>query len=250
MQFESVVPRLFGADFMLFDLIFMAIWIVLLVRGKHFRPLAIGLFGFVVYFIADYGFWYTLAGTRVFYELPSFLTPLTFLLYFSVTYGIIQFSYVALMFSDRQDLYFGDDRDKLLWSTVLLGGWILFGAISQLLPLNDAPIHIARIMTEQRIGQVVMVLAEYLFLVILAYLGKFELTWKKILYIAAVGIFVHFSMEFSLLILGIRNVDLFNLAFNSLLEFNTGAPILYLLVVGLKQYFGKETPAGELQSKE
>jgi glycopeptide antibiotics resistance protein len=85
-------------------------------------------------------------------------------------------------------------------------------------------------MTEQRIFQVYAVIAEYVLLGILAYMGKYRLSGKKILYIFAVGFFVHFSMETTLLLTGVRVLDFFNLIFNSIVEFNTGAPILYLML--------------------
>jgi hypothetical protein len=248
MQLESIVPRTFDATFIFLDLAFLTIWVVLLLRRRHVKPLIFGLFGFFVYFVADYVVWYSTLGSRVFYSLPTWLSPLTFLLYFSMTYGIIQFSYVILMFSERQDLVFGDGRDRIAWSVLLFGGWLTIGLLSQVLAIGQE-VAIARIMSEQRIVQVAMIAAEYVILIILTYMKKLNLTWKTVLLIFGVGVFVHFSMEFTLLLSGIRDVNLFNLLFNSLIEFNTGAPILYLLLYGLapriSRLRGDSGPASE-----
>jgi hypothetical protein len=231
-QFESIVPRTFDASFIFLDLAFLAIWVILLLRGRHIKPLVFGLFGFAVYFTADYVVWYSTLGTRVFYSLPTWLNPFTFLLYFSLTYGVIQFSYVILMFAEDQRLVFGDWRDRIAWSVLLFGGWLAIGLLSNVLVLGQE-VAIARIMSDQRAAQVGMIIGEYIVLIILAYLRKFNLTWRTVLLVFGVGVFVHFSMEFTLLLSGIRDVNLFNLVFNSLIEFNTGAPILYLLLYGL-----------------
>ncbi len=75
-------------------------------------------------------------------------------------------------------------------------------------------------------------------------MGKFDLSWKKILYIFSVGFFVHFSMELTLLLSGIRVLDLFNLIFNSVIEFNTGAPILYLLLFVVAPFIERKLGRG------
>jgi hypothetical protein len=240
MQFESIVPRTFDASFIFLDLAFLAIWVILLLRGRHIKPLIFGLFGFAIYFTADFGVWYSMLGTRVFYSLPSWLNPFTFLLYFSLTYGVIQFSYVILIFSEDQKLVFGDWRDRIAWSVLLFGGWLAIGLLSNVLVLGEE-VAIARIMSDQRIIQVGMIIVEYVILIVLAYLKKLNLTWKTVLLVFGAGVFVHFSMEFTLLLSGIRDVNLFNLVFNSLIEFNTGAPILYLLLYGLVPRLKRKT---------
>jgi hypothetical protein len=84
------------------------------------------------------------------------------------------------------------------------------------------------------------VIAEYFLLAILAFRRKFDLSWKKILYIFSVGFFVHFSMEVTLLLSGVRVLDFFNLIFNSIIEFNTGTPILYLLLFAVVPFIEKK----------
>lgn len=229
MQFESIVIRIFDVDFMLLDLIFTSIWILILYKKGYIKPLIFGLFGIMINMIIDYGVWFSIQGVRTVENLPAWMSPFAFFIYFSITYGMIEYSYVQVMFSINSQKE--SAREEMIrWSLFLFGGWLLFGLLSSVLPINDAEVTVQRVMTEQRVFQVYGLIAEYMLLVILAYLGKFGLSWKKILYIFSVGFFVHFSMELTLLLSGIRNLDLFNLIFNSIIEFNTGAPILYLML--------------------
>jgi len=229
MQFESIVIRIFDVDFMLLDLIFTAIWTFLLYKKGYIKPLIFGLFGIMINMLVDYGVWYSILGIRTIGGLPFWISPFAFFVYFSITYGMVQYSYVQVMFSidNRKQ---NAKQEMLRWSLFLFGGWLLFGLLSFVLPINDAEINVQRVMTEQRIFQIYGIIAEYALLALLAYKGKFDLSLKKILYIFSVGFFVHFSMELTLLLSGIRILDFFNLIFNSIIEFNTGAPILYLLL--------------------
>ena len=238
MQIESVVTRIFDIDFMLFDLIFVAIWILALYKRGFIKPLFFGIFGIIVNLLVDYGIWYNLQGIRTVEGLPSWMSPFAFFIYFSISYGMVEYSYVQVMFSI--DVMKENGRRKAFqWSLFLFGGWLFFGLLSFAIPINDAEITVQRVMTGQRIFQVYAVLAEYSLLAILAYLGKFELSWKKIMYIFFVGFFVHFSMEVTLLLSGVRVLHVFDLVFNSIIEFNTGAPILYLLLFAAVPYLEK-----------
>ncbi len=249
MQFESIVTRIFDVDFMLLDLTFTAIWIFLLYKNGYIKPLIFGLFGILINMLVDYGVWYSIQGIRTVEGLPFWMSPFTFFVYFSITYGMVEYSYVQVMFSidnQREDAR----REKIRWSVLLFGGWLLFGVLSFVLPISDAEITVQRVMTEQRIFQVYGILAEYALLAVLAYMKKCDLSWRKILYIFSVGFFVHFSMELTLLLSGIRILDFFNLIFNSVIEFNTGAPILYLLLFAVIPYLERKVGRGESVSKD
>jgi hypothetical protein len=248
MQFESVVIRIFDVDFMLFDLLFTAIWIVFLYKKGYIKPLIFGFFGIAINMLVDYVIWYSVQGIRTIENLPLWMSPFAFFVYFSITYGMIEYSYVQVMFS------IDSNKEKALhemlrWSVFLFGGWLIFGLLSFFIPLSDSEVTVQRVMTGQRMVQVYAIVAEYLLLGVLAYMGKFGLSGKKILYIFVVGFFVHFSMETTLLLVGIRVLDLFNLIFNSIIEFNTGAPILYLMLFALVPFvekkMGRSEPSGQ-----
>jgi len=249
MQFESVVTRIFDVDFMLLDLTFTLIWIVLLYKSGYIKPLIFGLLGILINMLVDYGVWYSIQGIRTVEGLPFWMSPFAFFVYFSITYGMVEYSYVQVMFSiDNQKE--NARQEKIRWSILLFGGWLLFGVLSLVIPISDAEITVQRVMTEQRIFQVYGILAEYALLAVLAYMKKYDLSGRKILYIFSVGFFVHFSMELTLLLSGIRTLDFFNLIFNSVIEFNTGAPILYLLLFAVVPYLERKLGRGESVSKD
>lgn len=245
MQFESVVIRIFDVDFMLFDLLFTAIWIAALYKKGYIKPLLFGVFGIMINMLVDYGIWFSYQGIRTVENLPLWMSPFAFFVYFSITYGMIEYSYVQVMFSIDTEQE-NSLREMLRWSIFLFGGWLIFGLLSSFIPISDSEVTVQRVMTGQRIYQVYGIIAEYVLLGILTHLGKFGLSWKKIMYIFSVGFFVHFSMETTLLLAGIRVLDLFNLIFNSIIEFNTGAPILYLMLFAVVPYI--ESKMGRVES--
>ena len=95
---SSYVARTFDMDFMYLDIAFCAIWMLVLFRQKHTTALWFGLFGALVVFLADDVLWLRIQHTR-FLDVP-FNRDL-FLLYFSFTYGMIEFSFVTVMFGAK-----------------------------------------------------------------------------------------------------------------------------------------------------
>lgn len=239
------VARTMDIDFIYFDLIMTAIWITLLIVRKRWKALFFGLFGYAVVFFTDDVIWYTIRGTR-YIEGP--IGPHLFLAYFSFTYGMIMFSYAPMMFDKKIS-----QMEKLLWSVLLYGGWLYIAVLSQWVNWNNNEMVIWREMSGSRIGQIVMAVVGYLTLAILkAFNWKFmeKVPWWYFGYLFGVGIFIHYSMESTLMIGGIRPLNWGVLAFNSLLEFNTGIPILFLMwiFVNLKEYkpIASEEPISEM----
>jgi len=70
------------------------------------------------------------------------------------------------------------------------------------------------------------------------------LTWSRIAYLFLIGILVHFGMEFTLWISDIRPAEggLDVLIFNSLLEFNTGIPVLYIAWTAIRHMRTRRKP--------
>jgi hypothetical protein len=92
-------------------------------------------------------------------------------------------------------------------------------------------------MSNARIMQAAMVGGGYLLLLLLKHVWRpmKSLSFRRMLYLFLVGVIVHFGMEITLLASGIRPAeDYVNvLLFNSLLEFNMGIPILYILWIAI-----------------
>ena len=228
------VTRFFGNEFIILDLCFCILWMAFLIKKRYILQWLFGLFGAVVVFLFDYVLWYTVKGTRVIYSLPGFFTnlgdfwgPFLFLAYFSFTYGMIEFSYVAVMFSAE------NWRKRMYWTMFLYIGWFFVAFFPKVLPLSDTSVHITRFMVGGRWLQIGMALGGFVTIILFKYIWKpfKSVTWKQIAYVFLIGIVVHFGMEISLLTAGIRPAtDIVTvLVFNSLIEFNSGAPILFIL---------------------
>jgi len=239
MQFESIVIRVFDVDFMLFDFAFTIIWMIILYKKGYIKPLLFGLMGIAINFVVDYGLWYNVMGIRTVEGLPVWMSPLTFFVYFSITYGMMQYSYVQVMFTKKFEDPERLKKERIEIALLFFFGWLVIAYLSELVPLDDTLVTVTRIMTNQRVIEILVVIVEFSFLAFLAHKKKFGIDWRVIGYIFCVGFFVHFSMEFTLFLPGIRQSSLFDLVFNSLFEFNMGAPLLYLMLNVLIPRFEK-----------
>jgi hypothetical protein len=237
---NSHVARTFDMDFMYLDIAFCAVWMLVLFRQKHTIALCFGLLGAFIVFFTDDVLWLHIQHTRTL-EVP-FNRDL-FLVYFSFTYGMIEFSYVTVMFGAKSV------TTKALWTLFLYGGWLATALISQHAGIDDRTIQTARDMSNARIIQIALVAGGYLLLLMLKYTWRpmMSLTLPRMLYLFLVGTIVHFGMEITLLASGIRPAENYVdvLLFNSLLEFNMGVPFLYILWTAVKSVKASGAPGQE-----
>ncbi len=224
-----VVARSFGLDYIYLDIIFLIIWILFLVKKKYWIPIAWGLLGWFVYLFTDYILWYLITQTR---QYIGPLDPLIFFIWFCFSPGFVQFSYVILMFEKR-------NRHDLLFFTFLFYiGWIIVSVGSQLLPIDDTVIRVYRDMNvdNQRFNMTMMVFVNIIIAVFL-YIKK-RLRLEDVLYLFLVGTLVEFALELTLAVSGIRQEqgtwNLGLMILNSLIEFNLGIVLIYLLWVPIK----------------
>lgn len=209
------VVRNFGVDYIYFDLIFLSVFLGALVFYKK----KVALFAFLVgglgiNFLVDWGIWLHTGIREVTLPNPTFRNVFLFFIWFSLSYGV-EYAYVFLMFEEK--------ASKLKWTLFVLAGWLLVAFASQFLSINDSPLTVVRHMSDLRLLRIGIVLLGYGTLFLLKY------DWKKILYLFCIGFIIHFFMEFTLLVSGIRPGSLLVLLENSLVEFNMGIPFFYLI---------------------
>ncbi len=226
---EAVVARTIGIDFIYLDILFIIIWVSFLIKRKYWTPIKWGLLGWIIYIFVDYVYWYLITQTRH-YTGP--LDPFLFFLWFCISPGFVQFSYVIVMFEKR------NKNELIFWTMLFYIGWTLVSVGSQLLPLNDIIIEVYRDMNveNQRLNELIMVLVNIIIAAALYYKKKLRL--EDILYLFLVGTLVEFGLEFTLSVSGIRQEQggwsLITMLVNTLIEFNLGIILMYLLWVPFK----------------
>ena len=226
---NAVVTRTFGIDFIYLDVIFLAIWIFFLIKKKYWLSIVWGLCGWLIYIFTDYILWYLIIQTR---EYTGLIDPFLFFLWFCFSPGFVQFSYVFVMFEKR------NRNDLIFFTLIFYIGWILVGLFSQILPIDNRIIEVSRDMNiaNQRINELIMVLVNIIVAIILVL--KKKLRVEDILYIFLVGILVEFSLELSLAASGIRQAQgvwsVGLMIINTLLEFNLGIILMYLVWIPFK----------------
>jgi hypothetical protein len=208
------VIRGFGVDYIYFDLAFLTIFIASLIFFKKKVPLlAFFIGGLLINFIIDWGIWLHTGVREISLPINSFWSVFIFFLWFSLSYGI-EYAYVFLMFEGKK---------KLKWTLFVLIGWLAVAFLSQWLPINDNQIETIRHMSDFRFLEIGVVIVGFGLLFLLKY------NWKKISFLFLIGFLIHFMMEFSLLVSGIRPGSLLVLLENSSIEFNMGIPFFYIL---------------------
>jgi hypothetical protein len=225
---ESIMRR-FQADYLVFDAIFLAVWIVLLVRHKRYRPLVAGLVCGFLFYLIDGVIWVS-TGVRN-YELPAHWVrfPVDFMM--DVSYGIVAFSWAWIAF-ERKSV-----RDVTFWTALLFGGWLAIPFASRWIPLIDAPVMTVRDMSSRVWLHITAVVVGYALLFFLGY------DWKTVLYVFCVGCMLAFMMEFSLLVAGIRSFNIALLVYETLILTNMGVPYFFIIKDKLVPLLGRRAPA-------
>jgi len=211
---ESITRR-FEIDYLLFDTIFMAVWIYFLLRNKRRGPLFVGLICGLAFYAID-GIIWTATGVRE-YELPAawLKFPVDFMM--DISYGIVGFGWAWIAFERKST------RDVLLWTALLFGGWLIVPFASKLIPLIDSQVMTVRHMASRVWLHIAVVVIGYAGLLALGF------SFKRALYVFWIGCMLAFMMEFSLLVAGIRTFSLKLLAYETLILTNMGIPYLAII---------------------
>lgn len=212
---DYAVVRELNSLYIMLDICFLLILGFILLRAKRNMAFWFGIAGALLYFVVDYGGFYLLLGTR---EVHGANT-MWFLLWLSTSYGFTNFIWIWL-FLDR-------DPKRLQFSGLIIFGWLVVAIASQTFGSSYQQISISRMTGSYHWFMGLILAIGYLYLIIKDW--KDPSLWKRLVYLALIGIVVQFSWEAVLLISGIRPLGLNPILFNSLLETNLGMPFLYLI---------------------
>ena len=105
MLFSEITPtRNFNLLYIILDSIFILVLIGLLIAKKKYMTTLWALFGGVLYFIVDYGYFYLISHSREIYfngELQGNLKTALILFWMSMSYGITNFAFIWLCLKKR-----------------------------------------------------------------------------------------------------------------------------------------------------
>lgn len=215
LQINHDITRHFQFDYILFDAIFLAVYIVVLIKQKRFSALKVGGLCSIAMYIIDGIIWHATRVREYVISAPWIKHPTDFMM--DISYGIVAFSWVWIAF-ERRSL-----QDILFWTTLLFGGWLLVPFASRLFPIRDEPITTIRHMQSQVWVQIAVVAIGYALLFAL----KYDL--KTVLYTFWLGCMLAFMMEFSLFVSKIRPTDVRVLVYETLILTNQGIPYLWVV---------------------
>ena len=234
---ETEISRTFDYDYIMFDAIFLAIFLILLIQQKRFKPLLVGFITAILTYIIDAGIWFntpsSIPGKMIREYIITYLgTPLTGDIFailkfgcdfmMTISYSLVAFSWVWIMFESWKEKKI---KDMTFWTCLLFGGWMIIPWLSSWFNFNQIHVWTIRHMDTQILIQLIVVLIGFILMIIL-YVKKDP---KVILYVFFIGCFQAFAMEFPLLISGIRPTSLELLIYETFILTNQGAPYLYII---------------------
>lgn len=222
---EITPTRSFNLAYIILDSIFILVLLTLLIVKKNYITTLWALFGGVLYFIVDFGYFYLISHSRTIFindvEQDAFMTAMI-LLWMSLSYGITNFAYIFLCLKK--------DKNLVIWLTLIIGWWLVAPSLSTMGGANN--ITTFRTTGQYHYIMAIFLVIGYLGLIIYALISDRKIF--NILILNAIGISVQFAWEAALLINGIRpwnDNSIFTLIVDSLIETNMGMPYIYLIYV-------------------
>ena len=198
MLFDITPTRNFNLLYIILDSIFILFLLIMLVVKKRYFTTLFALFGGVLYFIVDFGYFYLLSHSRQIMiddVIQNDLVTGLILFWMSMSYGITNFAFIWLCL--RKDKHLKN------WLMLIIGWWRMVPLIASLGGPNN--IQTFRTTNQYHSYMAILLVIGYGGLLIYNLLTKkkqIQLLWLNL-----IGISVQFSWEFALLIHGIRPMN-------------------------------------------
>ena len=234
MLFDITPTRNFNLLYIILDSIFILFLLIMLVVKKRYFTTLFALFGGVLYFIVDFGYFYLLSHSRQIMiddVIQNDLVTGLILFWMSMSYGITNFAFIWLCL--RKDKHLKN------WLMLIIGWWPMVPLIASLGGPNN--IQTFRTTNQYHSYMAILLVIGYGGLLIYNLLTKkkqIQLLWLNL-----IGISVQFSWEFALLIHGIRPMNgnsISTIIVNSLLETNLGMPYIFLIFLCINRYISED----------
>ena len=234
MLFDITPTRNFNLLYIILDSIFILFLLIMLVVKKRYFTTLFALFGGVLYFIVDFGYFYLLSHSRQIMiddVIQNDLVTGLILFWMSMSYGITNFAFIWLCL--RKDKHLKN------WLMLIIGWWLMVPLVASLGGPNN--IQTFRTTNQYRSYMAILLVIGYGGLLIYNLLTKkkqIQLLWLNL-----IGISVQFSWEFALLIHGIRPMNgnsISTIIVNSLLETNLGMPYIFLIFLCINRYISED----------
>lgn len=231
---EQITPtRNFNLLYVILDSIFIIILLGLLIYQKKYVTLAWAIFGGILYYIVDYGYFYWFSNSRsvLVNGVASEINTALVLLWMSLSYGITNFTFIWLCL--KKDKYL---KEYLI---LIILWWLVAPSIASI--GGEATIQTSRTTGAYHGAMGIILIVGYFGLIVYNLLTKKKMI--NLLWLNLIGISVQFSWEFALLVNGIRplnEVSLTTLIINSVIETNLGMPYIYLIYLAFYSKFNED----------
>lgn len=231
---ESITPtRNFNLLYVILDSIFIIFLLGLLIYQKKYVTLAWAIFGGILYYIVDYGYFYWISNSRTVLVngVASEVNTALVLLWMSLSYGITNFTFIWLCL--KKDKYL---KEYLI---LIILWWLAAPSIASI--GGEATIQTSRTTGAYHGAMAIILIVGYFGLIAYNLMTKKKMI--NLLWLNLIGISVQFSWELALLVNGIRplnEVSLTTLIINSVIETNLGMPYIYLIYLAVYSKFNED----------
>jgi hypothetical protein len=212
---DVTAARSLSTLYVYLDCTWLVIYAAILLWRRKYRACLVGLLGGLLYFLVDYGIFFSVLHTRV----VTGANPFWFLLWLSLSYGFTNMAWVWLLLDT--------DGHRIEWSLLTVSGWLAVAFMATSYGTAFPMIHIQR-GTQAYHGAMALILAVGYSVLILRNLSATQ-PRVNLLRLLAIGVGVQASWELVLLLTGVRPPGAAPLIVNSLLETNLGMPYLFLI---------------------
>ncbi|MBD3226823.1 MAG: hypothetical protein GF329_01440 [Candidatus Lokiarchaeota archaeon] len=251
--------RYFQYDYILFDMIFLFIWLFFLIKNKKWNALSFGLVCAVCVYFIDAIWWWNSAINGKYIreywigkvEMPHplvdfFWTKFSCDFMMCISYSLFAFPWMWIMYEkikrkvSEQKFSQKDRKEVLFYTSLYFASWMLIPLFTLIVPLDDSIVYTVRHMHTQLFIWIINFFIGYSILAILYGTNLIKRKNQKIIgYVFIIGCAESFFMEFPLFIYRIRPTGPTFLLFQILFLVNQGAPYLFIAYDLVLPYLGK-----------